>query len=105
MSGKKAVHKYYADSLGQILGYVDEIGKAYKEDGHLKPLWFRGQEYTSYTLVPSILCPGILIRWIIARQTLYLSGRRSCSIFSLRPALWIGVNLCFPLWNLPWRHF
>ena len=46
MSIKKTVHRYYADSLRQILDVVDMIGKEYKENGQLKPLWFRGHEYT-----------------------------------------------------------
>ncbi|MCI8297133.1 MAG: FRG domain-containing protein [Lachnospiraceae bacterium] len=54
MSIKKTVHRYYADSLRQILDVVDMIGKEYKENGQLKPLWFRGHEYTSYSLVPNL---------------------------------------------------
>lgn len=47
-------HKYYADSLEDILRYVSEIGDMCKQEGVLKPLWFRGQEYAHYNLEPNI---------------------------------------------------
>lgn len=51
---EKIVHKYYADSLEQVLYYVSKIGDFYKEADVLKPLWFRGHEYTYYNLEPNI---------------------------------------------------
>lgn len=47
-------HKYYADSLEDILKCVSEIGDECKQDGVLKPLWFRGHEYAHYNLEPNI---------------------------------------------------
>lgn len=52
--GKEHIHKYYADSLEDILKYVSEIGDACKQNGVLKPLWFRGHEYAHYNLEPNI---------------------------------------------------
>ena len=51
---KEHTHKYYADSLEDILKYVTEIGDVCKQDGILKPLWFRGHEYAHYNLEPNI---------------------------------------------------
>lgn len=50
----KISHKYYADSLESIFSYVIQIGNAYKKDDILKPLWFRGHEYSHYNLEPNI---------------------------------------------------
>ena len=52
--GEKMIHKYYADSLQQVMQCVDRIGNGYKNDGMTKALWFRGHEYTYYNLEPNI---------------------------------------------------
>lgn len=52
--GKRNTHKYYANSLEDILRYVSEVGDVCKKNGVLRPLWFRGQEYTHYNLEPNI---------------------------------------------------
>lgn len=51
---KKISHKYYADSLEDVLRYVSQIGNTYKNEDILKPLWFRGHEYSYYNLEPNI---------------------------------------------------
>lgn len=50
----KVIHKYYADSLEQVMYYVDEIGNRYKDSGMTKALWFRGHEYAHYNLEPNL---------------------------------------------------
>lgn len=50
----KISHKFYADSLEEVLHYVSKIGDVYKKDDSLKPLWFRGHEYSHYNLEPNI---------------------------------------------------
>lgn len=50
----RPVHKYYADSLDQVLQYVDKIGHYYKKDNILKALWFRGHEYNYFNLEPNL---------------------------------------------------
>lgn len=51
---KKIPHKYYANSLEEVLEYVSRIGDAYKNEDSLSPLWFRGHEYTYYNLEPNL---------------------------------------------------
>lgn len=51
---KKVMHKYYADSLEEVLYYVSKISDIYKKENVLKPLWFRGHEFTHYNLEPNI---------------------------------------------------
>ncbi len=48
------VLRYYADSLEDVLTCVDRISDLYREQDILKPLWFRGHEYTHYNLEPNI---------------------------------------------------
>lgn len=50
----RPVHKFYVDSLEEILGYVNKIGKMCQDGGVMKPLWFRGQEYSHFNLSPNI---------------------------------------------------
>ena len=51
---KNIPHKYYANSLEDVLHYVCMIGDSYKDENTLRPLWFRGHEYTHYNLEPNI---------------------------------------------------
>lgn len=50
----KISHKYYADSLEDVLHAVSQIGNSYKNEDILRPLWFRGHEYSYYNLEPNI---------------------------------------------------
>lgn len=52
--GKETIHKFYADSLEQVMNYINEIRDNYKDKGISQTLWFRGQEYAHYNLVPNI---------------------------------------------------
>ncbi|MBD5552282.1 MAG: FRG domain-containing protein [Lachnospiraceae bacterium] len=51
---KQIAHRFYADSLEQVLDYVDVIGDDCRKDDVFRPMWFRGQEYTYYNLEPNI---------------------------------------------------
>lgn len=53
MEGKK-IHRFYADSLEDIIGYVDSIEGGSKEKGIKNSLWFRGHEYANYNLEPNV---------------------------------------------------
>lgn len=46
--------RYYADCLEDVLKYTDRISEIYREQDILKPLWFRGHEYSYYNLEPNI---------------------------------------------------
>ena len=48
------LHRYYADSLYEVLSYVETISNKYKDRDGIAPLWFRGHEYTYYNLAPNI---------------------------------------------------
>lgn len=48
------LHRYYADSLEKVLSCVDTISKEYQEEEIAGHLWFRGHEYTHFTLTPNI---------------------------------------------------
>lgn len=47
-------HRFYADSLEQVLDYVDMIGDIGRTDNVFQTMWFRGHEYTHYNLEPNI---------------------------------------------------
>lgn len=48
------IHRYYADSLEDVLNCVDKISEKYKGKEENDLLWFRGHEYTHYNLEPNI---------------------------------------------------
>lgn len=50
------VHKFYANSLEEVIASVDSIEKSCTESGSssIGTLWFRGHEYSHYNLDPNI---------------------------------------------------
>lgn len=48
------LHRFYADSLEQVMSCVDMISGQYADKEGTGPLWFRGHEYTHYNLQPNI---------------------------------------------------
>lgn len=51
---KQITHRFYADSLEQVLSQVDIIGNNCRQDDISHAMWFRGHEYTHYNLEPNI---------------------------------------------------
>lgn len=51
---KQVVHRFYADSLEQVLSSVDLIGSSDESGKSSRIMWFRGHEYTHYNLEPNI---------------------------------------------------
>ncbi len=51
---QKVLHKYYVNSLEGVFSCVEKIEKVYQEKGQTKSLWFRGQEFAHYNLIPNI---------------------------------------------------
>lgn len=51
---RQVSHSFYANSLEQVLSYVDMVGDICRQDNVFHAMWFRGQEYTYYNLEPNI---------------------------------------------------
>lgn len=48
------IHKYYAQSLEEVIECITDIQNSFSKNNGNKMIWFRGHEYTYYNLEPNI---------------------------------------------------